>query len=418
MELNEQQQKVAEAFEEFLQNDEQFFLCCSPAGTGKTFLTKHFITEIFPNYKDEYNNFYLTATTNRAASELFEATGIETYTIHSLLKLTLLNDYNTGETNLVPKGNVDAYELPTNSIVLVDECSMINKQLYNFLLTRTFNCKIIFIGDDKQLAPVKETLSPSFKTGVTNHRLTKVMRNNNVPELQELCSTLRDLVETKDFKTISVRGNAKVYTLEDKEEYRDLIKTHFAEPSLDKRILAYTNNTCINYCNYIFKNRGYTEYLNEGEYYTVNNVVKLRDEILFVGDTEVKLCEFLDEKNICGLDLITCELKYGKRHLTVNVPRDYNQYAQVLKFLAKQKDWRNYFKLKEEVADLRCRDASTVHKAQGMTLKEVFIDLDDLGTCKSHDTFARLLYVAVSRAREKVYMYGSLPRRFGKIVNI
>jgi ATP-dependent exoDNAse (exonuclease V) alpha subunit len=58
--------------------------------------------------------------------------------------------------------------------------------------------------------------------------------------------------------------------------------------------------------------------------------------------------------------------------------------------------------------DLRGAYACTINKAQGSTFDSVFLDLDDVSRCNSGDQIARMLYVAVSRARNHVYLCGDL----------
>ena len=73
----------------------------------------------------------------------------------------------------------------------------------------------------------------------------------------------------------------------------------------------------------------------------------------------------------------------------------------------------DYYLFSKRVLDLRMVDASTVHKAQGSTLDTVYIDLDDISKCTQKDLTAKLLYVAVSRARKKVVFFGDLAKRYG-----
>ena len=58
--------------------------------------------------------------------------------------------------------------------------------------------------------------------------------------------------------------------------------------------------------------------------------------------------------------------------------------------------------------DLRAAYASTINKAQGSTYKTVFIDLDDIKRCNSGDQIARMMYVGVSRASQRVWLTGDL----------
>ena len=58
--------------------------------------------------------------------------------------------------------------------------------------------------------------------------------------------------------------------------------------------------------------------------------------------------------------------------------------------------------------DLRAQHACTIDKSQGSTYAQVFIDLDDIAKCNISSQVARMCYVAVSRARHKVYLTGDL----------
>ena len=43
----------------------------------------------------------------------------------------------------------------------------------------------------------------------------------------------------------------------------------------------------------------------------------------------------------------------------------------------------------------------------------VFIDLDNIGSCNNPDQVARMLYVAISRARNRIFLFGKLPAKYG-----
>jgi len=87
---------------------------------------------------------------------------------------------------------------------------------------------------------------------------------------------------------------------------------------------------------------------------------------------------------------------------------DVRNSIKLLKLLAKDKEsdsWEavelHYFN--NYVADLRPGYAMTIHKSQGSTYKNVFIDVPDILKCRSTELRNRLFYVAISRAQENVY---------------
>ena len=70
----------------------------------------------------------------------------------------------------------------------------------------------------------------------------------------------------------------------------------------------------------------------------------------------------------------------------------------------------------EEFIDVRPIYSSTVHKSQGSTYDNVFLHIEDLSACPTYTDIPRLLYVALTRARNNVYIYGELPEHLIRCV--
>ena len=72
----------------------------------------------------------------------------------------------------------------------------------------------------------------------------------------------------------------------------------------------------------------------------------------------------------------------------------------------RKKVWREYLTFKECVICLDFAHAMTVHKSQGSTFSNVYIDIQDLNICRKIDyqMYLKLLYVAISRASNQVFM--------------
>jgi hypothetical protein len=72
---------------------------------------------------------------------------------------------------------------------------------------------------------------------------------------------------------------------------------------------------------------------------------------------------------------------------------------------ARAKAWRDYLTFKEYVICLDFPHAMTVHKSQGSTYNTVYLDSDDLYLCatRNFNLYLKLMYVAISRASNKVY---------------
>lgn len=428
--LNQGQQKAAEGFFDFLFSKDTELIISGPGGVGKTFLMGHLIDQVMPKYHETcrllgippiYNRVMMTATTNKAAEVLGKATSRPTTTIHSFLNLRVMEDYETGISKLAKNKN---WKVHTNLILFVDEGSMIDFPLRKHIREGTSQCKIIYVGDHCQLAPVKEKLSPIYRDNLPFFELTEPMRNAEQPALMAICSQLRETVETGVFKPIKpVPGVVDHLGGSDME--REVI-SHFKDPSNHDRILAYTNNQVMAYNNYIREMRGLPPTLVVGDRVVNNSAIQMSGDMMSVED-EFEVVEIaptttkiLIEPGV-ELEVLYCTLSGVHATFTrVPVPVDRDHYNKLVKYYTavgkKGGGWYQYYDLKGKYPDLRPRDAATIHKAQGSTYETVFIDMTDLSTCRDPSMAARLLYVAFTRAKRRVIMYGKLAPKFGGIV--
>jgi ATP-dependent exoDNAse (exonuclease V) alpha subunit len=421
--LNQGQQKASDAFFEFLLTpDQKEFIVSGPAGVGKTTLMGYMIDEIMPQYakscellgiKPEYDSVAMTATTNKAAEVLSSSTGRETSTIHSFLNIRVSEDYQTGKQILARTRD---WIVHNRKIIFIDECSMIDSDLYHILHEGTEKCKIVYVGDHNQLAPVFEPISPIYKQDAPFFELTEQMRNNGSPDLMGICQQLRDTVDSGIFKPIKVGGDIQLL---DDVQAQQIIANNFIDNQTNSRILAYTNKQVQLFNQFIRQGRNLPELFQEGERLINNSAYQVNKQRMSV-EQEVTVLENQGVKKIevskdieLEVQTLTLRNNFGEYIYGVNVPLDLEHYDKSVKWFARQKNWERYFFLKQSFADLRPRDAATVHKSQGSTYDSVFIDLDNISKVTQPDVAARMLYVAFSRAREKVYLYGSLAERFG-----
>lgn len=422
--LNQGQEAVAKEFFDFLldPNATEFGIS-GPGGTGKTFLMSHLIDDTLPAYaetcslmgtKPLYDQVVMSATTNKAAEVLAQATGRPTSTIHSYQGLIVKNDFKTGETNIAPS---KSFTIKKNKIIFVDEASMVDRQLLKYVREGTHQCKLVFVGDASQLLPVKENKSPVYSGNIPTHYLTEQMRTD-MPELKALHQQLRDTVDGNGFKPIKCIPG--IIDWVSGEEMEKLVLEHFCNPT-DSRIVGYTNDQVINYNNYIREANGYTGEYSIGETLVSNSAIRLGVEDRLSIEQEVKLID--QDSSTRSIQVVndielevrnsTIDLGYGGIVSEVPVPTDPDYFNRLVKWLGKEKNWEPYFRMKETVPDLRATHACTVHKSQGSSYDTIFIDAADLSSCRQPDMVARLLYVAVSRARKRVVFYGDLASKYG-----
>lgn len=422
--LNQGQQAAADGFMEFLLGDGIECIISGPGGVGKTFLMGHLIDSIIPAYQNmceilgiqqKYGAVYMTATTNKAAEVLSLATQRPAETVHSFMNLVLKDDFKTGKSNLTRSR---AWHIHEGLILFIDECSMIDRNLLKEIRDSTHNCKIVYVGDDKQMSPVGEDRSPIYNQRLPFFELTEPMRNNGQPALQAICAQMRHSVDTLEFKPIQlVPGVIDQATDADIEQ---MLLASFHDQDHQNRFLSFTNRKVVDYNNYIRWMRQLPQAITAGEHLINNSAVRIREfmlsvergvEILKIEDTPVPV-EIEDGVNLYvrHADIRT---DLGEEITQIPIPSDYEHYHQLIKFYGRTKNWTKYFLLKNNYPDLRPRDASTVYKAQGSSLDVVYIDLSDIGSCNIASQVARMLYVAVSRARTRIVLYGQLPDKYG-----
>ncbi len=426
--LNQGQQAGADAFTAFLFGPEKELVITGGPGVGKTHLLKHLVVAATQQYHDtcaimgirgDYQDIAVTATTNTAADILSQMTGWPTKTIHSFMNLKVTGDVLTGKSKLLPTKNWKVHE---NMIIFVDEASLVDRDLYEVIHEGTHKCKIIWIGDADQLRPVGSVGSPVFNRGIQTIELTEPMRNNTVPELMALVTQLRETVRSGEFKPIqAVPG---IIDWVDDIGLEEALKHFHTKQSFDHRVVAYTNSRVNLYNDHIRVQRGHTHAYHTGELVvSANAVIGTNSETKI--SVEQKF-EIIAVNGVDDLDMgedvklkiqkIDLKARNGTILRDVRVPHEPEHYRDMLKYLSTNKHWSKFFTLSNTYAELRPHDAATAYKTQGNSHDSVIIDLSNIGSCHNADQVARMLYVAFSRAKYRVIMYGDLPAKYGSII--
>lgn len=418
--LSPDQQIAADDFLDFLRDpDERFMVLEGHSGTGKSFLTSHLLKlaktqcELLKTLMSEAEelNFAITATTNKAAKVIGEATGHDAQTIHSYLELKVFNDFNNGKTTLKKTSN---FQVKENTLVLIDEGSMIDRVLFDMINESTCKCKILIIGDPYQLTPVFEKNCPAFAKGFRTAKLTTIQRQAAGNPIIALGDRLRSTVETGKFFDLPVDGQNIIHIPSDQGDvYEKMINDAFLNQTDvdDNRVLAWSNVKVNQYNAHIRGLFTQSEEPEIGECLVANSIVKSLNGngmIAISNDQKIIVRSFEDYvfEEIDGWAITT------EDYARVFMARDHKEVDSLLKIHKRAKDWPMFYLIKESVADLRPVFASTVHKSQGSTYKTVFIDLADIGRCNIWQDVARMLYVAITRASVKVVLYGELPAKY------
>ena len=300
--LNAGQQEAADGFFQFLLGPNKEMGITGPGGTGKTFLLGHMIDQIMPQYFQTcslmgmdpvYTEVDMTSTTNKAAEVLSLDCKRPTSTIQSFLNLKVSEDYSTGKSSL---SKTNSWMVHQKKILFVDECSLVDTPLHNIIHEGTQDCKIVYVGDHCQMAPITEAISPVFCNNIPFYHLSEPMRTN-VSELHDLNNQLRTTVETGVFKPIKIIPG--IVDLLTPQQMEIEIAKRFTAQTLEARILAYTNKKAIDYNDHIRYLRGLPDQFSVGEFLINNNAIPLKSYMLSV-EEEIEILSIKPEaETIC-----------------------------------------------------------------------------------------------------------------------
>jgi len=391
------------------------------AGVGKSFFISKIEQDILKHQGPNSSLVYVavTATTNKAAAVLkntMQHKRGDIQTIYGYMNLRVHNDFNTGDQKIVPTAK---WEVHHNTLIIVDEASMVNKTLYDYIDKGTDStCKILFVGDKNQLAPVRENVSPVYTKNHSESILTIPVRQSNQQALMDLAEMAKDTVLTGKFHRIQeVPG---VIDFIDGEQMKGILEREYHVEDPNKRVLCYTNAKVIGYNEYIRQLRGYDEPYAVGEMLTNNSSAELLDKTRLYTDQVVEVLQksnkYIDRNWVPGEELEMFDLEVRDPETlqiySVQVCADPEDREQVLKYWRSRKKWDRYFKFRDNIPDLRSVASSTTHKAQGSTYDSVIVDLADIGKSTNADQTARLQYVALTRPKNRLYIRGNLPERY------
>lgn len=161
--LTKEQEIAVKGIKEWIsKGNEQDCSLVGFAGTGKTFLVNFIIKELGFNYKE----VAFAALTGKASLVLKKRNkNFSCSTIHRLA-YTLDSDSSVPAFILKKKEDLKGIKL-----IVIDEASMVNKQIYDDLLS--FGIPILLIGDAGQLPPIGEAFNVLENP---NFRLTEIHR--------------------------------------------------------------------------------------------------------------------------------------------------------------------------------------------------------------------------------------------------
>lgn len=423
------------------------------AGTGKTYLLKHFINVIVDK------SFTITAPTHKALRVLEQHVNVKGKTLQSLHGLKPNTDLVNFDVDSLNFDTIGAPKMQNYSLIIIDESSMINTDLFelNRRRSKEYGVKVLYVGDDLQLPPVKESESQVFNNVSTIIELDTIIRQKEDNPLLHLFELLRnDIREGKSdcltYLTNNRNGivNDKGYKVLNLTEAKHIILDYFSCEEFFNNIdyvrsTAYTNVSTNSWNNYIreniFETHGENVIIDDliTSYKTLvddnNAPIITNSEDYIIDQIRPYRNEYRLDVN-CVILKSTYNLKKTEMLQVLNTkdPENIMKYINLLTLLRRKaiatggkKGWYPFHRFKNQILcmtdveidgkkitrELDYGYTLTVHKLQGSTFNNIFVDGQDIcqpmtkwGKRISADINLRnrLLYVGLSRAKDKAYI--------------
>lgn len=472
------QAELIDRLAEFLESQkESVFLLKGYAGTGKSFVTSGLIEY----FKTVGRTFLLLAPTGKAAKVIEKKTHTPASTIHrAIYSFNNLVEYRQvglqGSETFKYYFEVAANEMPYDSIVIVDEASMISdiyneeeffrcgsghllRDLFEFLNLdlKNHRKKVIFIGDEAQLSPIRMGFSPALnpdyllekhKVHSMSHELKEVVRQKAESGVIENSIKLRESLGRNIYNQLTID-----FSLSDlqKVESQNLIH-HYLQSckrmiSDESIIIAYDNSsvaaynrairehffpgemdlTCGDKVLVVSNSNAYDFFIANGDFGFIKEVLgntesrtitlrQMNDETKKVQEREITLAfrdvviEFIDlaetPRNL-RVKIVESLLYNGHAGLTSD-----EKSALYVDFCIRRKDLKRgsdeYTRcLKSDpyfnALRLKFGYAVTCHKAQGSEWDHVFVNCSTNFNQLSASYF-RWLYTAITRTSKELYL--------------
>ena len=349
-------------------------------GTGKTAICQALV-EILKD-RDAGMIIHLAAPTGKAAKRLTEATGYDATTIHRLLKCDKESKcFAYHENNKLPA-----------DFIIIDEASMLDTHLTASLIRAIpDDCHLVLVGDVDQLPSIgpgnvlhdiitservpvtrlKSIFRQSHDSSIVTYSHA-VKRGDEYIEKELLCSNVSDLSECREFQFVDLQ-HQECSTMV--EEVFKFVRKLGRDPINDMQILApmYERSSGINALNEMFQK------LNPAT-----------TSIRFSNDREFKLGDkVMQTRNDYEKEIFNGTVGFVSE--IANEVMAVNFHGILIKYR------------KSDLDDLTLAYAISIHKSQGSEYPIVVVVLT-----KDHNVMLdrKLLYTALSRAKEKVIVVG------------
>jgi hypothetical protein len=320
----------------------------------------------------------------------------------------------------------------------------------NELRAKQYGVKVLYCGDPGQLPPIKENISSVFS--IPGYNLTEIIRQQEGNPLLKILSAARsDVFTGKDTlqqlltKTpTSFNEDGEGYTVLDRHTFTNTIIQYFGSNAFSNnvdfvRYGAFTNPNILAWNNAI-RNAlipNAEDLITEHDLLTAyQTIVDENMSPLITNSDDYIIKDIVKRTTEDGFDVFSTQLTddSGKSQMVSIVDHKAANFGKFLSRITKlqqrakyapaherSKRWKEFYDYKENylimspilipgeqypiAKDIDYGYGLTIHKLQGSTLENVFINLPDIMRFKNNmlnPLRQRLLYTAISRSNKRV----------------
>ncbi len=390
--LNQKQQEADDAVTK--QNHQIVTLIGGP-GTGKSYTTAAIIRNIFAKV-------LVTATTHAAKDNLAKMARHKVITTQAAMGFVLMRDnYKMKLAQVNPPKPTD--------LLIVEEISMLPVLVYEAILVAIEEGrigKVLFLGDPLQLPSVDKSVDVATIPGL-HITLTEQKRQDkaDTSTLDYLDRLRQAIADGEDLPSLKELDNIHTY------QKHDEFANAYLSSVENKVVLAYRNKVVDKYNAAI--HAGDNQF-NKGDIVILDKPLSNGKFTIANNGAAVSITEIKQDSKYPRL-IISVVTTTGAKSI-LHFWTSKSELEDILEKLKEDEQEEQYWEIADNSFRLKHEYASTVFKAQGKSITEVFIDAADMWSAHSakpskynhpidKDMFLRLLYVAISRMELKAHLF-------------